>query len=258
MSNNIRFVSTRLQNTGKKNILKPDENGYYRVVLGGLNIVNSVGEFYTADGNVRSLFSRSSDLMRRIENRNLKGENGHPKQMPGEKKEDYYRRAMTIEETNISHHILSVELDESFGRNNPEFKNPDIVGIIGMVCPCGPHGPALKAELDNPMINVNFSIRALSRNSYRSGRTIRTLEHIETWDWVTEPGLAVANKYSSPSLESFVDMTLSERVLNSVMSNSRTPLATESAKNMANRALELIHKEQAARQPVVAAGWSRW
>lgn len=257
MSGNIRFVSNQFQVPGKKNIITPDENGYYQVVLGGLNIINSVGEFYTATG-ATELFSRSSDLMRRINNKNLKGECGHPKQCPGESDDAYYRRAMTIEETNVSHHIAWVELDENFGKNHPEFKNPDIIGIIGKVRPTGPHGASLKADLDNPMTNVNFSIRALSANSYRAGRCIRTLGHIETWDWVTEPGLAIANKFSSPALESFIDLKLSERILTTIVTDVRSPLATESAKNMANHALTMIRQEQAARLPAVVAGWSRW
>lgn len=253
----VCFSSACLKNTNKQGILKPDADGYYFVVLGGLNILNSVNEFYTAQG-ATELFQKSSDLMRCVTNGNLKGENGHPKPMPGEDEEAYFRRAMTIEETNVSHHIRSVELDTEFGKKNPKYGNPDIVGILGWIRPAGPHAAALKDALDNKHENVNFSIRSLTRNNYKAGRMIKTLEYIRTWDWVTEPGLPVANKYASPSLESFVDLGLSERILMSMIDNKRSPLSMESSNRMAHVALELVREEKAKRAPKPDPIWTGW
>lgn len=243
MSNNIRLVTTRLENAGKRGELKADSNGYYQVVLGGLNIYNSVGEYYTAQG-ATELFQKQSDLMRRLTNGNLYGECGHPKPLPGQSEDDYLRRVMYVEETNYSHHISNIELDPNFGKKNPEFKNPDIIGIIGWVKPFGAKGGQLEAALNNPKQNVNFSIRALSRNSYRGGTTIRTLEHILTWDWVTEPGLAVANKWNSPVLESYVDHVLTERVLNRIIESTPECAAMESSKAMAKAAMGCIQQDK--------------
>lgn len=253
----ICFTSAKLQNSNKKGIIKASEEGYYKVVLGGLNIYNSMGEYYTAQG-ARALFDKSSDLMRCITNGNLKGENGHPKPRPGEKEDEYMRRAMIVEETNVSHHILSVELDENFGRNNPEYKNPDIIGIIGTIRPSGPHGPALRDALENRFENVNFSIRSLTYNKLMGGRTVKTLEYIRTWDWVTEPGLNVANKYASPALESFVDVALSEKLLRTIISSKGGALSFESANTMATVALNKIEHEKKIAAATKSPIWTGW
>lgn len=248
---NIKFVATKLNGTGKTGKLTPDANGYYTLPLGGLNIYNSMGEYYTAEG-AKQLFEQSSALMRRISSGNLKGENGHPKPLPGMKEQEYFNRVMTVEETNVSHHIRAVYLDESFGKNNPQFKNPGLIGIIGEVKPAGPHASALQASFENVDENVCFSIRALSRDYFENRQKYKVLQSILTWDWVTEPGLASATKWDSPALEgfaleSFTDQLLTERILTQIIENTPMCVTMESGLNMAKEALQLVRHEKEKR-----------
>ena len=46
MSQRATFSCTSLMGTNKAGVLKPDENGYYTVVLGALDVYNSAGDFY--------------------------------------------------------------------------------------------------------------------------------------------------------------------------------------------------------------------
>lgn len=222
----IKFTSTKLTNAGKKGILTPDENGYYELVIGGLNTFNSVGEYYTLEG-AKELFEQSSIFMRRVNNGCLKGESGHPKRQPGMSDNDYVRRVLTIEETNVCCHFKEVWLDEQFGRKNPQLKNPSLVAIMAKVKPAGPRGPSLQASLDNPDENVCFSIRALTRDYYSRGTTYRVLNQICTFDNVVEPGIATSNKWQSPALESMMEQFVTLKRLENVLETTASEFAME-------------------------------
>jgi hypothetical protein len=187
--------------------LKPDENGYYTVILGGLNCYNSAGAYYVAR-NSTELFTSSSELMRRIKTGQLRGELGHPKRDPGSDLQSWLARAMTIDEQKVACHISEVWLDHSFGKNNPKMNNPDLVAIYGKVRPSGPFGQCLKETLENPKENAAFSIRALTEDKRVNGRLEKTLVQIITWDYVNEPGLSLANKWGTPTLEDRVSTIL--------------------------------------------------
>lgn len=232
----IRFGSTRLLQSNKKGILKPDADGYVEMVLGGLNAFNSAGEYYTLAG-AEDLFKSSSILMRRIQNGVLKSELGHPKRAPGMSDDEFLTRVLSIEETNVSTHIKEIYLDHEFGRKFPQFKNPGLVAIIGRVRPSGPHGPALEASIANPSENVTYSIRALSDNYYERGQCYRVLSTIVTFDQVTEQGINIANKWNAPTLESYNELPVTARQLKSVASAS-SRVATESVRSLAHEALE--------------------
>lgn len=216
MSNLIKFSSTALLGTGKKGIIKPDEDGYYEVVLGGLNVFNSVGQFYVYE-QAKSLFESSSLFMRRVKSGKLRGENGHPKSF-GMKKEQFFQRVMSIYEENVSHHIKEVWL------NFDEYKNADgtpMIAIMGKVKPCGPMGKVVQEALDNPEANCCFSIRSLTEDFYERGIEKRVLKTIITWDYVNEPGIAIAEKYKAPALESFDVEQFSRSVIERSMRESK-------------------------------------
>jgi hypothetical protein len=240
----VKYTATKLKASGKTGTLKPDENGYYTVVLGGLNMMNSSGEYYDADG-ARQLFDSSGVFQRRITDGNLKGELGHPKVPPGVKISDYMNRLMRVEETNVSHHISEVWLDENFGKNNPNTNNPKLVAILGKIKPSGPMGKYLKESLDNPGENVCFSIRAITRDYMLRGVNHRVLESILTWDTVVEPGLAGSNKFNSPACESFSlessdNIVLSKLTLESII-NDRSGITMESSKEFAREAIKVFN-----------------
>lgn len=232
----IKFTSTKLASKGKAGILKPDADGYYTMVIGGLNMFNSVGEYYTADG-ARQLFEQSSTFMRRMQNGCLKGELGHPKRLPGMSMDDYLRRIITIEETNVCCHFKEVWLDEQYGKNHPELRNPSLIAIMAKVKPAGPKGSSLKESFDNPSENVCFSIRAFTKDYAQHGKTIRVLDQIMTFDQVVEPGLHIANKWDIPSLEALTDCIITKAQITKVVSDQMTNVATEDSKQLAQALL---------------------
>lgn len=194
----IKYSSQALVGTNKTGTLKPDEDGYYTLVVGALDVFNSAGAFYPLD-TAKRLFDSSSNFMRRVKDGNCKGETGHPKRTPGMTQTDFLHRVMTIEETNVCCHFKSFELNTTDVKDN---NGRPVVAIIAEVKPAGPQGPALKEALENKHENVCFSIRSLTRDVRQpTGIVNKNISDIVCFDWVTEPGISVAKKYHSPALE---------------------------------------------------------
>ena len=239
---NLRFTSTKLQGSGKQGLLTPDENGYYTTVVGGLNVLNSAGEYYLADG-ARELFKASSIFMRRVTSGCLKGESGHPKRLPGMSLEQYLNRILTIDEANVIAHFSEIWLDEEYGKRNPDLGNKDLIAIMAKVKPAGPKFESLKQSFENPKEEVCFSIRALTRDFYQSGKTFRVLQQIVTFDHVVEPGISIARKWHSPSLESLTEQTIKSKDIELITKEESLSLATESTKQLALEALDLVKSD---------------
>ena len=249
----VKFTETIFSDNEKKGILTPDSDGYYTIVMGALNTYNSAGEYYTAEGALQ-LFENSSHLMRRIKNGSLYAELGHPKKAPGMTMEQFYNRIITIDETNVCGHISELNLDFNYGKNNPKFNNPDMIGIIGKVKPAGSQASALQLALENAKQNAAFSIRGLTENKYKNGRVERILTNIITWDHVIEPGIAVACKAHTPGLETIsresltitevTDTIIDKSILRKVLNNSMTHIATEDSRTMYNDILKSLEKSK--------------
>ena len=197
MQNVIRFTATKLINSKKEGILKPDADGYYELCIGALNVYNSAGEYYTLKG-AEDLFSSSSSFMRRVANGCLKAEVDHPRMLAGMTDKEYLERVLSIEQKNVCAHIKEIWLV-------PTSTNGGMVLVMGKVKPAGVKGFALQEALDNKHQNVCFSIRALTSDYQQGGTRYRVLKYIQTFDWVTEPGISTANKWDSPALESIDD-----------------------------------------------------
>jgi hypothetical protein len=200
MASLIKFTATKLSSKGKQGVIVPDADGYRTMIVGGLNAFNSAGEFYVLDG-AKQLFESSSSFMRRIQNGCLKGEVGHPKPTPGMSATAFMDRVCSIDEPNVCVHFKEIWLDPDYKPGVGTSTNPGIVPIMAKLKPSGAKGPALEAALSNPNENVCFSIRALTRDT-RVGRVNhRTLVFIQTFDWVNEPGISIANQWDAPALE---------------------------------------------------------
>lgn len=249
MSNVIKFTSAKLANTGKKGILRPDEEGYYEIIVGGLNTFNSVGQYYTAEG-VKELFSSSSALMRRINNSALKAEYGHPSRSPGMTDDDYIRRIITIDERNVCAAFKDISLDLEYGKNNPELQNPSAIAILAKIKPTGPMGDYLKKSLDSAGENVCFSIRALTKDYYSGGKMIRVLNTIVTFDLVNEGGISFASKLHSPAVESFQDVIVTKRKIDTLAKHADL-VSTESSK-------AIISEISNAFKPVATPLYTKW
>lgn len=255
----VKFTETVFSKNKKQGILTPDSDGYYTVMLGGLNTYNSAGEYYIADGVVQ-MFQNSSHFMRRIENGALYSELGHPKRQPGVGLDDFYRRMATVDEGNICAHVSKVWLDFNFGKEHPEVGNPDFIAILGLVKPAGIKASALELSLNNPKENTAFSVRGITENAERNGRTERKLIEVVTFDFVPEPGIRPACKAFNPAAESlqisemsdtYIDKLLFKSVLTSMVSNKN--MATESSRDMCNHLLKRMNVDSTPASKRMAA-----
>jgi len=199
------YGCTALVGVNKKGVLRPNDDGYYTLVVGALNAFNSSGAYYPLETG-KALFESSGSLMRRIRTGCCKGEMGHPKPSPGMQQRDFIQRVLQIEETRVCCHFRKIWLEENGYRDGG---GKPIVAILAELTPSGPFGPALKASLENKDENVCFSIRSLTQDHVSpAGYLQKDLKNIVTFDYVTEPGLSGSVKWNSPALEA-----LQERVL---------------------------------------------
>lgn len=202
MKSPIYLTQTKLAFLGKEGATKPDADGYYTWLLGGLDVGNENGIHYAAMPKVVQLFNQSSILRRRAANGTLRAEVGHPEPLPGESEESYMRRLMDIDLNNVAAHFKDVWLDEHYGRNNPKLGKPGMVAIMGLVKPSGVKKDILLEAIRNPHENIYFSIRALCEQWMSRGRLVRALREIVTIDLVNEGGMQFASKWDSPATES--------------------------------------------------------
>lgn len=226
----VKFTCTSLAGTNKIGNLKKNENGYYPMVVGALNIFNSAGQYYVYE-QARDLFESSSQLMRRVKRGALRGECGHPKKLPGMTDAQYANRVMSIYEENVCCHHKNITLDFD---NVKDEKGKPIIAIMSEVCPSGPMGPALEKSLQNPNENVCFSIRAFSDDFRERGVYKRVLKTIVTFDQVNEPGISFAEKFKAPSLEELSDIVLTRGQIERGLAITNQNVATESIVLTAN------------------------
>lgn len=199
MSNIVHVTNTKLELMGKKGILRPDENGYYEIIIGGFNMVNSSGHYYPVEP-VLALFDRNSILKRRLYEGYLKAEMGHPKREPGMTDTQWLQRVAHIEETMVCAHIGDIWLDFDIAKTIPDVPN-NAVMCVGKVKPMGPYKQALQEYLDDNVSNTAFSLRSLASVKVVNGIVYKYVKEIITWDYVTAPGIKTANKWDSPSME---------------------------------------------------------
>lgn len=220
----VKFSVAKLPNN-KHGIMKPDSDGYYTQTLGGLNVFNSVGQYYTLEG-AKDLFEKSSSFQRKVQRGALRGEVGHPRQLPGMSEDQYLNRILDTDETNTCCQFAEIWLDfDNFRGKNGE----KIVGIVGKVIPSGAKGEALAKAFENPKENVCFSIRSFTRDYMQGTRYCREIKQIVTFDWVNEPGIEIAEKFKTPGLENIDDHTFTKSQVERIMSKHRVGLGTESA-----------------------------
>jgi len=207
MGNSIRpgvdgfqFRCTALEGTGKQGILPQNSDGSYTVVVGGLGIVHSNGEVHNPE-RLRECLQANSDLMRRITEGTLRGENGHPVRDPSMSRMDWFKRIMTIAESRICVHFddLTVGAEPAKDRMG-QWVTP----IIARIRPAGELGYVTEQEIKDPKQNICFSIRALVTPMMSGGRRESYINTLVTYDKVNEGGAPVARKWSSPSLQNQV------------------------------------------------------
>lgn len=241
----IRFtceLSKRLNKTGE---IKPDDKGYYTMIVGQLNACNIHGAKYALEG-ARQLFEdRSSAFMRQIAAGNLRGEAGHPKKLPGETDEAFLNRNLSVDERNTCVFFKEVWLDYEYAKKFPQEFSPGTVVIFAKLKPAGAKANILERALANPDENICFSIRCLARQVFEKGKPVRYITEILTFDYVGDPGMATATKFLSPYTEDAsikVTRNMLERMI-----HSDSPLYTESNKAVAHRVLAQVIQTESKR-----------
>lgn len=240
----IVFSAIKFHNPEK--VLEKDKDGYYKVILGGFNTFNQSGAFYLADNVKEIVTDKTSILARRIESGFLKGEAGHPDLTPGMSKKDFLLRNMQLDLTRISHNIKEVVLIPTNTPSGLSGKG-NMIRVEGLVKPAGPYGDSLLKDLEDPSVNVAFSIRCFTMDTVIGGVTIKEVKQIVTWDWVVEPGIKLANKWDKLSLESRDICSFS---LNELLTTGALPsevIASMEAADIKSITDELISRVSATR-----------
>ena len=196
MHPSVRFGCVSLVGRNKTGKLPRDENGYYEIVVGGLNVFNSANQYYPYEP-VRNLFESSSSLMRRVQRGVLRAEYGHPKRN-GLSDSAFISRVMNIHEEMVCGHHKELWLNFDY----KDDKGQPVIAIMSKFLPGGPYGSVLEKQFENKDENVCFSIRSFSEDTPGRGGVIqRNIRQIVTFDYVNEPGIVHAEKYRSPALE---------------------------------------------------------
>lgn len=216
MAKELVLEQTKLKMLNVDGDRKPDADGYYKVIVGALNVYNNSGAHYYISEGVTQLFAPGSLLQRRVANGCLRAEVNHPSMMPGEKLDDFIVRNADINMKNTCGHFRKVWLDPEFGKKHPEYNNPGMIAIMAEVKPEGMYAAVLKDALENPHANACFSIRSTAEETFVRGRRTRQILEITTFDFVNEGGITVASKWDTPANEA----------ANVVTSRVTVPLAT--------------------------------
>lgn len=264
MNNIIKFGAEVLVNKGKAGILTPDTDGYYELIIGGINCFNSCGEYYAMAKSVEDLFKSSSTFMRKIKSGKLYGELEHPEFKQGMDKDSYIRRIYHIDGKNVVCQFKDIWLDLDFGKKHPEYKNPDLIAIMAKVVPYGVHEKILRDALTNKFINPCFSIRSITNNYYHRGTLIKEIDDIITFDYVTEGGISIANKWDSPALESrdsflkpmMEDIILTKEKLLKIYNDIPMSVSVESnVKSDINNSISIIEKSKNTVRKPIYTNW---
>lgn len=234
----LSFKSTRLGGLNKTGVMRPDADGYYTVSLGALGSHNSMGHYYTLDESA-ALFKASSSLMNRIDEGALYSEVGHPQKQPGMAEKQYFMRLMTIVESNICGHISEIWLDDSIWKTRPEHLDRGSVVVMGKIKPYGIHKQMLSDALENPKLNVCFSLRGFTKDVNVNGKIIRTITFIMTYDLVYLPGLKAGSSWNAnPTMESMVEFEILDEDARSAIEEATTAgVANESSISLAREAI---------------------
>jgi hypothetical protein len=265
----LRYSCTALLGLNKQGIVKPNSDGQYELVLSALNYPNPVGAIYRLE-SARRIIEGSPYFMRRVKEGNLLGEVGHPVRREYASDADYEMRLMEIDMRNTCLQISDVWIDDSGHLKDRDGRS--YVGIMGLVSPYGVHGDKFEACLNNPKQNTCLSVRSICDHFRMADRTVeKEFVNIGGWDWVDEPGLRPANKFSSPALESHaasqgyleledlpIDVQRMEQRLRAARDNDNGCESAGVLEQMRNVVGYANTKAASPAERVAKAAWTNW
>ena len=190
--------NTTILINSKKGRLKADSDGYYPMLLGGFNLTTRSGIRYEAGGAMREL-APGSPLQRRIERKQLWGENGHPRAYGMSLTEHLQRLRDLVEERYCIHHkkpaIQQQSTKDEFGNN--------VILLYGAVKPDGELKQVALSEYEDLNMNPAVSVRTISKQSFGIGYISRDVKELVTWDHVGENGVDGCSKMEQAGCESY-------------------------------------------------------
>lgn len=201
------FGNIILPKSGKNGILKPDSEGYYTLNGGGFNIPNRNGITYSFNDYIATCMGDDSDFARRLKRGEVQGEMGHPprfylKMVDGKVVRhdiatifEWILRLRTIDQDRVCMLISDV----FFKWENENSKTSPLY-VDYRVKPFGVFGHLFKDHLDTPSANTSISIRTVISPTTAFDK-FRNVEYWTGSDWVPEPGMDKANKWSSAGCE---------------------------------------------------------
>lgn len=194
------YSNIALAATGKKGILKKLDNDYYEIILGAFGAFGNGGWLYDTR-TAMQFIERNPDFIRMMQNGRCRSEWGHPRRVPGMTDQEWFIRINEIMESNTSSHIRRIRISMDTVIDE---KGRKVAAIIGEVRPSGPKADEFRRQLENPYEDVNYSIRCFATKNFAN--MTKHITRIITWDNVFEPGIGVATKYNTPSMESKSDV----------------------------------------------------
>lgn len=197
------FESVMLKHSGKRGIIKPNDQGEYTIICGALNAHNKSGDFYPISDKIAGLFRSHPTFMRRIQTRKLIAELEHPVITP------------KMNEFEIITRLRKLDIEREYGtwtniwvgeKPIKDDKGLIVYPIFGSIVASGNYPDRLRNDFENPHLNPSFSLRALSQNTTRpNGTFLRVITEPITFDRVLEGGIPTSEKYVSPTMESLND-----------------------------------------------------
>lgn len=200
-----------LAHSGKKGILRPNEEGVYRLNAGGFNIENAGGITYPMNQYLKEQIAADSDLNRRVSMGYCKMEVNHPQPF------------VYVEENGIRYRKPITDIMEWIARLR-SYDSTQVCGLISQIIwrpedpnnlskpvytlidcePFGERQERFRESLENPRHNTAVSIRT-QISPWQPGELRRNVEYWTGFDLVDEPGMIHANKHMTAGCESFLD-----------------------------------------------------
>lgn len=229
----LRFTCTKVNAGSVSASVKPDKDGYYRdLIFGAFDIVTPQRWAFPLAG-VEHLLEPGSPLHRRATSGALKGEWGHPRQMPGESDQAFMQRIAQVDEKNTAIHIRDFRLVQAVTKSGKKYYQ-----VRGDVKASGPYGKYFTEAMANPHENIGLSIRGVSSDKWIGTTKYSTFRRIFNWDVVNEQGIPEANKMDSV-LDGVVNMQQYASVDIPVSSLLKDGQATPEGITMLNNGVDL-------------------
>lgn len=226
----IQYTPYNVAAPTKSGVLKPDAQGRYTVVLGGLNTFNASGIWYTLDESDK-MFTASSAFQRNVAEGTIYSENGHPVRPPSMKSDDeWIDRFLGLEEARFTNTIEKVWLDSTYAKRfNDSRIDKNTVVIMGLIKPFGELKHVIEDIIKNPKQNLCFSIRCITDTYQRATVKVKIIRGVITFDLVYSGGLIFSKKTFHPSVEhiSAVDRGETLEIINKMKEDRLVQLTSE-------------------------------